>query len=68
VNIKELREQDGKGLTKELESLCRALFSLRMQLGTQQLSKTSQISSTKRGIAKVKTIIREKELGIINSK
>ena len=60
MNNKELREQDDAGLNKELESLCRALFSLRMQRGTQQLTNTSQLGVTKRNIARVKTIIKEK--------
>tara|TARA_B100000035_G_C20565746_1_gene364552 strand:- start:143 stop:346 length:204 start_codon:yes stop_codon:yes gene_type:complete len=62
VNNKELREQDSAGLNKELESLCRALFSLRMQRGTQQLTNTSQLRITKKNIARVKTIINEKKI------
>ena len=39
----ELRGKNGEELQKELESLLRAQFGLRMQLATQQLSNTSQL-------------------------
>ena len=56
----ELREKSGEDLQKELESLLRAQFGLRMQVATQQLSNTSQLKKTKRDIARVRTIMREK--------
>jgi len=51
----ELRE-----LNKELESLLRAQFGLRMQVATQQLANTSQLKKVRRDIARVRTIIKEK--------
>jgi large subunit ribosomal protein L29 len=56
----ELRGKNGAELQKELESLLRAQFGLRMQLATQQLSNTSQLKKMKRDIARVRTIMREK--------
>jgi large subunit ribosomal protein L29 len=56
----ELRGQNGEELQKELESLLRAQFGLRMQLATQQLSNTSQLKKMKREIARVRTIMKEK--------
>ena len=56
----ELRAKDGAELQKELEGLLRAQFGLRMQVATQQLSNTSQLKKTKRDIARVRTIMREK--------
>jgi large subunit ribosomal protein L29 len=56
----ELREKSGDELQKELESLLRAQFGLRMQVATQQLANTSQLKKTKRDIARVRTIMREK--------
>jgi large subunit ribosomal protein L29 len=55
-----LRGKNGAELQKELESLLRAQFGLRMQLATQQLSNTSQLKKMKRDIARVRTIMREK--------
>ena len=56
----ELRGKNGEELQKELESLLRAQFGLRMQLATQQLSNTSQLKKVKRDIARVRTILKEK--------
>jgi large subunit ribosomal protein L29 len=56
----ELRGKNGEELQKELESLLRAQFGLRMQLATQQLSNTSQLKKMKRDIARVRTVMKEK--------
>ncbi|HWI39820.1 MAG TPA: 50S ribosomal protein L29 [Burkholderiales bacterium] len=56
----ELRGKQPDELNKELESLLRAQFGLRMQLATQQLSNTSQLKKVRRDIARVRTIINEK--------
>jgi large subunit ribosomal protein L29 len=60
MKASELREKSGDDLQKELEALLRAQFGLRMQVATQQLSNTSQLKKTKRDIARVRTIMREK--------
>jgi large subunit ribosomal protein L29 len=56
----ELRGKNADDLKKELESLLRAQFGLRMQLATQQLANTSQLKKVRRDIARVRTIMREK--------
>lgn len=56
----ELRTKSVDELNKELLELLKAQFGLRMQLATQQLSNTSQMSKVRRDIARVRTIIREK--------
>ena len=56
----ELRGKPSDELKKELESLLRAQFGLRMQVATQQLSNTSQLKKVRRDIARVRTIMREK--------
>ena len=57
---KELRGKNAQELKDELTSLLRAQFSLRMQQATQQLSNTSELSRTRRAIARVRTILSEK--------
>jgi len=47
-------------LKKELLDLLKAQFGMRMQLATQQLTNTSQMSKVRRDIARVRTLIREK--------
>ena len=57
-------ELQGKGadeLRKELESLLKAQFSMRMQKATQQLSNHTQLGNTRRDIARAKTILAQKK-------
>ena len=60
MNASELRAKDPEALNKELGELLKAHFSLRMQIATQQLSITSQLGKTRRDIARVRTVLREK--------
>ena len=60
MTASELRGKSGEDLQKELESLLRAQFGLRMQLATQQLANTSQLKKVRRDIARVRTIMKEK--------
>ena len=48
-------------LNEKLDSLKKDLFFLRMQHATNQLDNPLKIAETKRDIARVKTVIREKE-------
>jgi large subunit ribosomal protein L29 len=61
MKASELRAKDVAGLKDELNSLLKAQFSLRMQVGTQQLSNTSQIGKVRKDIARVKTILTQKK-------
>lgn len=49
-------------LQRRLDSLYQELFNLRFQWTTRQLKNVARITQVKRDIARVKTIIREKEL------
>ena len=60
MKASELRTKSADELDKELLDLLRAQFGLRMQLATQQLSNTSQMSKMHHNIARVRTLIREK--------
>jgi ribosomal protein L29 len=60
MKASELRSKDATELSKELESLLRAQFNLRMQRATQQLSNTSQLGKVRRDIARVRTVMAEK--------
>ena len=60
MKASELRTKSLDELNKELLDLLKAQFGLRMQLATQQLSNTSQMSKVRRDIARVRTLIREK--------
>ena len=60
MKAKELKNLSVEELTKKLEGLKKDLFMLRMQHATNQLDNPMQIAATKKDIARVKTIIREK--------
>ena len=60
MKVSELRTKSVDELNKELLDLLKAQFGLRMQLATQQLSNTSQLSKVRRDIARVRTLLREK--------
>ena len=56
----ELRTKSMDELKKELQELLRAQFGLRMQIATQQSTKTDQFKKVRRDIARVHTIMNEK--------
>ena len=60
MNTTELRQKDANGVATEVKALQKAHFGLRMQKGTQQLTNTATLSSTRRAIARAKTILAEK--------
>jgi large subunit ribosomal protein L29 len=60
MNTKEMRAKSPEDLNKELLSLRKAQFSMRMQVATQQLTKTTELGRVKREIAQIKTILTEK--------
>ncbi|AUL45558.1 50S ribosomal protein L29 [Bordetella trematum] len=60
MKASELRSKDAAELGKELESLLKAQFGLRMQKATQQLGNTSQLRNVRRDIARVRTLLTEK--------
>jgi large subunit ribosomal protein L29 len=61
MDVKELREQDEIKLNEELITLLKEHFELRMQKSTSQLSDLSKLKKTKKSIAQIKTIIKEKQ-------
>ena len=62
MKAKELKNLSVEELTKKLDELKKDLFMLRMQHATNQLDNPLQIAVVKKEIARVKTILREKEL------
>ena len=62
--IKEMRALSAEKLAEKLQELKKDLFMLRMQHATNQLDNPMQIAAVKKDIARIKTIIREKEINI----
>ena len=62
--IKEIRGLSVEKLEEKLQSLKKDLFMLRMQHATNQLDNPMKIAAVKKDIARIKTIIREKETNV----
>ena len=61
MKANELREKNVEELQAELVKLRKEQFSLRMHRASEQLPQTHLMGETKRDIARVKTLIREKQ-------
>ncbi|CAK7004149.1 50S ribosomal protein L29 [Tissierella carlieri] len=64
MKIKEVRQLSEVELNTKLSELKAELFNLRFQLATGQLDNPLRIKAVRKDIARVKTIVRERELGI----
>ena len=62
--IKEIRGLTVEKLEEKLQELKKDLFMLRMQHATNQLENPLQIAAVKKDLARLKTIIREKETNV----
>lgn len=63
MKAKEFRELTVEELKQREKDLAEEYFNLKFQLATNQLSNTMKLTQVKQDIARVKTILREKELG-----
>ena len=63
MKANELRKSGAEDLQKQLEELLKEQFNLRMQKGTGQLSRPSQVRTVRRDIARIKTVMHELKAG-----
>jgi len=59
----ELRAKAADELQKNLDDLLKEQFNLRMQQGSGQLSRPSQVKQVRRDIARIKTVMKERQAG-----
>ncbi len=64
MKVQEIRVLSSEELVKQLEAAHKELFDLRFRLATKQLVNHREIRRVKKDIAKLNTIIRERELAI----
>ena len=64
MKVEEIRVLNSEELVKQLEAAHQELFNLRFRLATKQLVNHREIEKIKKEIARLKTIMRERELGI----
>jgi large subunit ribosomal protein L29 len=62
MTTKEIREKETTQLGHELVEKQKHLFDLRSQAVTEKLEDPSQLRKTKKDIARIKTVIRQREL------
>ncbi len=71
MHISEVRELSNTELYRELVQQERALMNLRFQKTTRQLTNTNALRGTRRTIARIHTVIRERQiveaLGLVES-
>ncbi len=64
MKIQDIRDLSTQELEDKIKDLKEELFNLRFQNATNQLENPMRIVSVKKDIAKVMTVLKEKELGI----
>jgi len=67
VKIAEVREHSNEEIHNLLEELRRKLFDLRAQAVTEKLENPSQLKDAKKDIARVLTVMREREIRDVES-
>ncbi|MFY9213196.1 MAG: 50S ribosomal protein L29 [Tissierellaceae bacterium] len=64
MKAKEIRQLSVEELDNKLLELKAELFNLRFQLATGQLDNPMRVKAVRKDIARIQTILRERELGI----
>lgn len=64
MKAKDLRNMTSAEIQQKIDGYKEELFNLRFQLATGQLDNPHRISEVRKNIARAKTILRERELGI----
>ena len=64
MKTEEIRVLNSEELLRQLEAARKELFDLRFRVATKQLVNNREIRRVRKEIAKLKTIMRERELGI----
>jgi large subunit ribosomal protein L29 len=67
MKAKEIRELSSQELEQKLKDLKAELFNLRFQLATGQLENPMRIKEVKKSYARIKTILKERELKAIEA-
>jgi large subunit ribosomal protein L29 len=66
MKAEDIRKLDDKELGEKLEEYGKELFNLRFQHATAQLENTQRLPRVRKNIARIRTIIRERETGAGN--
>ncbi len=66
MKAKEVRDLTTAEIEQQEKSLKEELFNLRFQLATGQLENTARIGQVRKSIARMKTVIRQREISSNN--
>ena len=64
LSLEQLEELDNNALVEKLRSSKEELFNLRFQLATGQLDNNRRLGVVRKDIARIYTVLRERELGL----
>ncbi len=67
MKLSDIREMDSEELTEALAEAKEELFNLRFQLATNQLDNTARFKDVKKDIARIRTVMRQREMAEENS-
>lgn len=63
--FEEIKNKSAEELNAELVTAKKELFNLRFQNATNQLNNTARITDVRKNIARIKTVITQKEMGLV---
>ena len=64
MKINEIRDLSAQEIVDKIQDLKEELFNLRFQNAMNQLENPMRIAAVKKDIAKLKTVLKEQELGL----
>jgi large subunit ribosomal protein L29 len=64
MKINEIRDLSSQEIVDKIQDLKEELFNLRFQNATNQLDNPMRIAAVKKDIARLKTVLKEQELGL----
>lgn len=62
MKIEEIRAMTREQLQRELEKSYEEMLKLRFRLATKQLENVTEVRNTRKNIARIKTVLRQREL------
>ncbi len=65
MKVSEIRELSNQELQDKIRELKEELFNLRFQMATGQQENTMRLGDVRRSIARIKTVLRERELSAL---
>ena len=64
MRVDEVREKNNEELQQEMDESYRELMNLRFRWATHQLANVHEMKVVKKTIARIQTVLREREMGI----